>query len=178
MYPRLHYTKVSATIRTFPEKNGKPLALGKPPLPSPKIVLVSSSLEGSLAKRFLREGFAKSLQNISRNLRKYALSRQERVRKFCGKCEKISRNFFLQRPFPEQTHQLGLQHTQESPDPRAPKPPKSLETVSLGLPARSVKQVLKKSPNTDVDKLLNLFRVLGDFFRHPFDTPLVAPSTG
>ena len=55
-------------------------------------------------------------------------------------------------------------HIQESPHPRAPKPPKSLEKDFPGLPARSVKKVSKKSPNTDFGVFLTLFRVIWDFF--------------
>ena len=40
-------------------------------------------------------------------------------------------------------------HIQESPHPRALKSPKSLKKAFPGLPARSVKKVSEKSPNTD-----------------------------
>ena len=54
--------------------------------------------------------------------------------------------------------------------PPAPKPPNSLNKVFLGLPARSVKKVSRKSLNTDFETLSNIFWVLGDF-RHFLDTP-------
>ena len=63
----------------------------------------------------------------------------------------------------------GNRHIQESPHPRAPKSQKSLKTVFPGLPARSVKKVSKKSPNTDFAVFLTRFRVFWDFstlFRH------------
>ena len=44
------------------------------------------------------------------------------------------------------------------------KSPKSLKKVLPGLPARSVKKVSKKSPNTDFVVFLTHFRVIWDFF--------------
>ena len=58
----------------------------------------------------------------------------------------------------------GNPHIQESPHPRAPKSPKSLKKDFPGLPARSVKKVTKKSPNTDFVVFLTPFRVIWDFF--------------
>ena len=62
-------------------------------------------------------------------------------------------------------------HIQESPQPRAPKAPKSLKKDFPGLPARSVKTVSKKSPNTDFVVFLTLFLGHLGLFRHFFDTP-------
>ena len=58
----------------------------------------------------------------------------------------------------------GNRHIQESPHPRAPKPPKSLKKAFPGLPARSVKKVSKKSPNTNFVVFLTHFQVIWDFF--------------
>ena len=62
-------------------------------------------------------------------------------------------------------------HTQEPPRPRALKSPKSLKKVFPGLPTRSVQKVSQKSPNTDFDTFLTLFRVLWDFFDTFWNTP-------
>ena len=51
-----------------------------------------------------------------------------------------------------------------SPHPRAPKSPKSLKKVFPGLPARSVKKLTTRAPNTDFDTFLALFRVLSLIF--------------
>ena len=62
-------------------------------------------------------------------------------------------------------------HIQESPHPRAPKPPKSLKKVFPGLPARSVKKVSKKSQMTRKRVKKTTTSVHLGLFRHFFDTP-------
>ena len=57
---------------------------------------------------------------------------------------------------------IPIYRSHHTPEPRNPQ--KVSKRRSLGLPARSVKKVFKKSPNTDFVVFLTHFRFIWDFF--------------